>query len=269
MRYLAYLVLLYFVGLSSCKSVDRLFTATAEDDLNETELVERIVDNQLVYEELFFKRVFAEIEKDGKNQGVRANIYLKKDSAIVISVIPVMGIELYRIMLTKTGIFFIDRMNRTVAESTYQALSRRFLVDFNYEQIQRILSNGVFTYPNNDLNLLKRYAGVKKSDSYALSSVGVSRFRNDDSYQIIDILPGIFRVSNSFISYPEKALSMNISYQDFVSVSGEVPFPSKIVLEGIKNQESIVVTLSISSVDIDGGQSISFLMPSNYEKVQF
>jgi hypothetical protein len=217
----------------------------------------------------FLKVCLPKLSLDGKNQAVRANIYIKKDSAIIISVIPIMGIELYRIMLNQTGVFFIDRMNRTVAESDYQTLSRKFLVDLNFHQIERILSNNVFTYPVNDLQLLKRYTGMTNSKSYTLSSLGVNRFRNDKSYQVIEVLPDIFRVSSSFISYPDKNLSMRVSYQDFASFYDQLPFPSKIIIEGIKQLESIVVTLSINSLDIDGSQSISFSMPSGYAKVTF
>ncbi len=268
-QWLIYLSLIYVIGFSSCRSIDRIFVGSASDDFNESELVDLVIANQLKYDEVFYKRAFIEIQQNGKSQAVRANIYLKRDSAIIISVIPIMGIELYRIMLDRQGIFLIDRMNRTFAEMDYASISNRVLVDFNYDQIQSILTNGVFTYPANNIQSLKYFSGVKTETHYSLTSAGVSRYRKDKSFQIIDVLPELFRINNSYISYPSRKISMNIAYSDFISLANNIPFPSTIVLQGKKDQEAIVVTFTFTSVDIDGNQSISFSMPANYAKVQF
>ena len=268
-KWLIYFLLIFLIGLNSCRSFDRIFVGSASDDFNESELVDLVIANQLPYNQIFYKRAFIEIEQNEKNQAVRANIYLKRDSAIVISVVPIMGIELYRIMLDKEGIFLIDRMNRTIAEMDYAAISNRILLEFNYEQIQSILTNGVFTYPVNRIQSLKDFKGVNNETHYSLTSAGVSRYRKDESFQIVDVLPELFRVKNSYISYPSRKISMNIAYSDFISLTDNVPFPSKIVLQGNRDQEAIVVTLTFTSVDIDGNQSISFSMPTNYAKVKF
>lgn len=267
--WLIYLLLIFLVGFNGCKSLDRIFVGSATDALDEDELVDLIIDKQLNYQDIFYKRAFIEIEQNGKNQAVRANIYLKKDSAIIVSVVPIMGIELYRLLLDKEGVYLIDRMNRTTSEMDYASISKRVLVDFNYDQIQSILTNGVFTYPVNNIQSLRKFSGSKKETHYSLTSAGVSRFRSDESFQIVDILPDLFRISNAYISYPKKEISMNIAYSDFVSLSGDIPFPSKIVIQGNKSQEAIVLTLTFPSVDINGNQSLLFSIPPSYAKVKF
>jgi hypothetical protein len=268
-QWLIYLLLIFLVGFNACKSLDRIFVGSATDPLDEDELVDLIIDKQLNYHDIFFKRAFIEIEQNGKNQAVRANIYLKKDSAIIISVVPIMGIELYRLLLDKEGVYLIDRMNRTTSEMDYASISKRVLVDFTYDQIQSILTNGVFTYPVNNIQSLRKFSGTKKETHYSLTSAGVSRFRNDESFQIVDILPDVFRISNAYISYPKKEISLNIAYSDFVSLSGDIPFPSKIVIQGNKSQEAIVLTLTFPIVDINGNQSLLFSIPPSYAKVKF
>lgn len=268
-RGLLYLLLLFLVGFNSCKTLDRIFVGSVTDALDEDELVDLVIANQLNYNNIFYRRAFIEIEQNGKNQAVRANIYLKKDSAIIVSVVPIMGIELYRILLDKQGVYLIDRMNRTISEMDYSSISKQVLVDFSFDQIQSILTNGVFTYPVNSIQSLKKFSGSKNETHYSLTTAGVSRFRNDESIQIVNILPNLFRISSSHISYPSRKISMNIAYSDFISLSRDIPFPSKIVLQGNKSQETIILTLTFTSVDIDGDQSLSFSIPSNYAKVNF
>ena len=257
------------ISFNSCKSIDRIFVGSAIDELDEEELVELVIESQLEYDEIFFRRAFVEIVMNGSNKAGRANIYLKRDSAIIVSVMPIMGIELYRIKFDQDSVFLIDRMNRTTSESDYASFSKDVLVNFNFGHIQSILTNSIFVYPINNVQQLKRFYGVKNENYYSLTSAGVPRFKKDESFQVVDILPDIFRINNSYISYPSRDVSMDISYQDFVSIDGNKPFPLRIVFKGESSLESVLLTLTFSSVVIDGDQSISFSVPSNYAKIKF
>ena len=97
---------------SSCKTVKRAVSFGERQDLSLSELVDSVKDRSVVFDELYLKRVFVDIKTDERSLAGRANILIKKDSVIIISVIPIMGIELYRIKLDKEGVYILDRLNK-------------------------------------------------------------------------------------------------------------------------------------------------------------
>jgi len=253
--------------LPSCKSFDNLSIGHVNTNIDKDEVVNLIIKGNLSYDEIFIKRALIELDFHDQNQAVRANIYIKRDSAIIISVVPFMAIEMYRIMFDKKGFYLVDRMNKTIIESDYASLSENFFVSLDYSQIQSILTNSVFTYPVNNLRNLMKYKGLFTDEHYTFTSAHVSKFKNNSSIQTIDVLPGLFRVYNTFISYPDHNMSMKISYDDYSYITDSIIFPSRMTFNGIRNEQTIFMSFTYLSVVIDGDQSLSFSVPSNYAKI--
>lgn len=255
---------LFIFLFGSCKSLDAFFPGVVKREMNERELIKAIEDNAPDYQHLFFRRAFVEFKQNGKSQAVRANIYIRKDSAIIVSVIPVMGIEMYRIQLSENEIIVLDRLNRKVMRSDYKSLSQRFLVDFNFNQFQQILSNGVFIFPDGH-GSLKAFEMQRDSVSYLLSS----GTKQDGSHQDLRFMPGAYRLLSSVIQFPDRDIVMELNYSDFLMVDGRFLFPRLIFMEGQRLQESITLSIQLSSIDVDGSQSLNFSIPSGYDEVHF
>ncbi|WP_158522759.1 DUF4292 domain-containing protein [Geofilum rhodophaeum] len=232
--------------------------------MNERELIKAIEDNALDYQHLFFRRAFVEFKQNGKSQAVRANIYIRKDSAIIVSVIPVMGIEMYRLQLSKNEIIVLDRLNRKVMRSDYKSLSQRFLFDFNFLQFQQILSNGVFVFPEGR-GSLRSFKMQRDSMSYLLTS-GTNQ---DGSHQYLRFMPDAYRLLSSEVQFPDRDIVMELAYSDFLKVDGGFLFPSLIFMEGQRLQDSITLSIQLSSIEVDGSQSLNFSIPSGYDEVHF
>ncbi|TCO10967.1 uncharacterized protein DUF4292 [Natronoflexus pectinivorans] len=267
--------LFLLIYLGSCRSIDRIFVGKPLGDYTEIELVEEIINNEIQFNTLFYRRLLANIDHGGQERSVRANMYIKKDQEIVISVIPFMGIEAVRIKFDKVSVQIMDRINREYSVATYQQLSNRFNVPLSYDILERILTNRMFEFPFNQISNIKRYSGDVYDNFYSLKSHDDRTYarmldtNSYNTYQRIDILPDIYRVLSSFIDQPGNNTSLRIGYADFRSFNGNEVFPYSIRIIGNMGSNSAKLELNLNQVEKNSDASIGFSIPSNYERVNF
>ncbi len=265
-------VLVFF---SSCRTKEKVSTVAILPRLTGKEIIRNLEDTDFDFASVFFKRVVINIEDDNQNLSFKANVFLIKDSSVVVSILPAMGIELYRVLLEPGGFKVLDRLNKEVTLSGYETLNSRFLVQLDFDLIQNILTNRLFNYPAESDKAIHNYdVGVDHS-SYLLSSVNhrkLQRIYNHGTHELvlhqISIDPGIFRINGNKISDIGAGLNVNIDYSGFEEYGNKkAVFPQKIAVTGSKNDKSFKVSIKFGEVDFDGDSRISFKVPDKYETV--
>lgn len=78
-------------------------------------------------------------QNDDQNLSATANIRIKKDSVIWISITPGFGIEAARGLITRDSIMFINRLDNEYSAFSFQELSDKFNFKINYDLLQSIL----------------------------------------------------------------------------------------------------------------------------------
>ena len=76
---------------------------------------------------------------DGDNVSATANIRVKKDSIIWISVTPGFGIEAARGLITRDSVSFINRLDKEYSTYSFKELSDKFNFDISYDLLQAVL----------------------------------------------------------------------------------------------------------------------------------
>ena len=76
---------------------------------------------------------------DGDNVSATANIRVKKDSIIWISVTPGFGIEAARGLITRDSVSFINRLDKEYSTYSFKELSNKFNFDISYDLLQAVL----------------------------------------------------------------------------------------------------------------------------------
>lgn len=77
---------------------------------------------------------------DGKKRiALNANIRIKKDSVIWISLSPILGIEVARALITRDSVSLLDRINQEYISMDFVSLSREFNFSLNYDLIQSFI----------------------------------------------------------------------------------------------------------------------------------
>jgi hypothetical protein len=174
------------------------------------------------------------INKEGQETKINAQIRIKKDSVIWISVKAPLGIEVFRTMITPDSIYYMSRMNKTYFVKNISHIKEVVKADVSFIKLQEIL----FASPN------------------------ITVFNSDkENYEI---LKDIFRVSKIYLQEKEDK-KVSIFYSDYKAFSelGGLYFPNKIFVD-IKSTEVFTAEINYTKIKFHKISSISFIIPKSY-----
>ena len=124
---------------------------TLEEKGAET-LLKNITDSAF-YGNWINAKASVESEIDGEKNNFNINLRICRDSAIWVSVSPLLGIEVVRVLLTKDSVRFIDRINKQYKISGYKLINDLLHAgNLDFEIIQGILTGSLFAYKKNKFN---------------------------------------------------------------------------------------------------------------------
>ena len=136
-RFKLILALILLIVLSSCKLQQK---AKKKDlKVNRTEyLLQQLDMNKFQFEHLTLK-AGVQLYQDGKKTPFKANIRIRKDSLIWVSITPALGIEVARVMITRDSIKVMNRIDRNYFIGDYKYINEGFNVELEFRTIQAIL----------------------------------------------------------------------------------------------------------------------------------
>lgn len=286
------------LGIQSCKVA--FINKGKGENLRPAKLYKNLQENTFNYEYLTLK-VSAEMFSGETSEEFSGIIRIKKDSIIWIS-IRSYNIEGARVCITQDSVKFLNRMATTYYLGDFDFLTDRFQIDLDYNTIQSVLTNSFFFYPQSE-DTAKTIVDFKPCDDsiyHCMSSISqrkYSRYYVDDKhsnrwdrkldkeaadtidnqayryesnefvFQIVKVLPELFRVYDMYIENYIQQQSLYIMYGEQV-LSEEQYFPSQITIDLLTPKFETKVVLTIESVSVDSEEmSFPFKIAEKYQEI--
>ncbi|MEP7170148.1 MAG: DUF4292 domain-containing protein, partial [Bacteroidota bacterium] len=142
------------------------------EDRTADELLKAINDSSFSAEWINGK---ASVESDieGKTNSFDISLRIKKDSIIWISISPLLGIEVARVLITKDSIKFMDRFHKKFQVSNYDFLNDLLKMNLDFEIVQGILTGNIFAYKKSKFNSVY----IEENQYYILSTLGKHKLK--------------------------------------------------------------------------------------------
>ena len=138
------LFILAIIFLSSCKSkavfVDTKTPAAVvkeENALTSEKIIQNHYNNKSDFSTLYI-RASAKYKHEDDSQSVSAEIKIKKDEKILVS-IRVLGITVAKALITPNEVKYYEKINGNYFEGNYEALSQWLGTDLDFNKIQNML----------------------------------------------------------------------------------------------------------------------------------
>jgi hypothetical protein len=254
------LFLLMAVFLANCsskkKTVAAVQTASMEDSLvitNSNKTTDLIVQNVLDLEKTKkFKSLFikasARYEDTYQSQNVQADIRIKKDQIILVSV-RFVGITMAKALITPDKVQYYEKANGTHFEGDFTTLSRWLGTELNFEKLQNLLiGNALF-------DLSKEKLESKSNDNE--HGLYANNHRIEKEFWIQK--DNHYLVKQSFLRKPENQ-NLQVHYPSFQQHQGFV-LPSQILLEAIQESQKTSISLKYTSVVLNEDFSFPYSVP--------
>ncbi len=110
----------------------------------EQQLAQKVIAAQPVFQTAEASKVRVGITYAGQKISVNGSVSIITDSLMVMSVQPLLGIEMFRLELTPQHVLIIDKMGRKYVQVTYAELAERTGMPLTFGDIQAVFINRMF-----------------------------------------------------------------------------------------------------------------------------
>ena len=262
-------LLLIILAFSACK----LQKNAKRKDLRvnkTTYLFEQMDKNEFEFENLSLKAA-VQLYQNDKKTPFKANIRIRKDSLIWVSITPALGIEVARIMITTDSLKVLNRIDRNYFVGDYEYINKRFNIDLEFSTIQSILVGNSIAFEHDEkVNLAidkgKFYLGNMKKRKVKKANEKPGRIEKQKEEVVsLWIDQSSFKVSNFIFSDLLANRFLTGSYSKFLQVDDQ-SLPSDLTFD-FQSEKPAKVDLQYSKVSLEGPLKFSFNISSKYEQV--
>lgn len=212
----------------------------------------------------FGAKVSVDSDINNQTNSFSANLRIKKDSAIWISISPALGIEVARALITPDSLKFINRINGTYFKGDYKYLNELLQIEVNFKMIQAILLGNVYLHYS-----IEQYIRDRENSELVLSTLKKRRIRRDIDLEI----PQILTQEIWFSSLQNKIVRMEmqdyrpvrkftVNYLQFEKVD-ELNMPNKLIITA-QADKHVKIDLEYSRMTINKELNLPFNIPENY-----
>lgn len=161
-----------------------------------------------------------------KSFGATANIRIKKDSVIWISITPGFGIEVARALITQDSVMYMNRLDKEYEQYSFRELSQRLNFDMSFGLLQAVLLGNIPLEINPNDKIAKKgnfFVVTQENNNLFIENFIGAQSRKLERVAILE------QGKKSRIS---KQNALHLSYTDFQQVDGtrQVPFKSDVSL---------------------------------------
>ena len=267
LRALALSSVLLAMMLAGCRTTRSAATkadkAVAEA-LSEAEYVQQVGRLSTPDYRTLTATMYVELNPDTKDEmSSRARLKIIRGRCLQISITPLVGIELFRLEVSRDSVKIIDRMGRRYAAEPIDEIKRQipayakvdFPYDFHYEHLEALLTDRLFT-PDGEAFSMDRF-----QQQHLL--LGARRFRAKDTERMTYdfTTDSRARLIATEVIFPFLELKWN--YSRFQTVGGR-PFPlyMEAEVEGVNK-----LCIRFDKVETDVPVEMFFPIPDNYKRI--
>ncbi|MBI2280912.1 MAG: DUF4292 domain-containing protein [Bacteroidetes bacterium] len=283
----------------SCKAPKEVVKEKVKlEHFSTKELLERLELNEFKFETLSTK---ADITfTDEKETSFKANLRIRKDSAIWMSITPALGIEMARVLITKDSVLFMDRIHNKYFVGDFAFINKTFDVDMDYSMLEALLVGNSMEFEKDDKI---RTSIDRKKDFYFIGTERKRKVKRDikkdikkekevikNQSQILWIYPENFKIAELMLIDPEKNQSLKglftnhkpVKDPSMESALNEVQeigtdsteqlvdkqlFPFNLSFN-IESKKNLKIEVEYNKVTLNKELNLSFKIPEKYEQIQ-
>jgi len=250
-KYFAFLI----VGLLfSCKSKAVLVQGKAKEALSSDQIVANHYHNKKEFSTLYIKST-ARYEDDKQSQKVTAEIKIKKDEMILIS-IRFLGITMAKALITPTEVKYYEKINNSFFEGDYTTLSRWLGSDLNFNKVQNMLLGEALE----DLNKGKYTANIvdqmfKLEDSTDVNTTKEYFFESDK-----------YLIKKQQVTQKSEERTLQIVYPNYTDVH-QILMPTNIIIDAIQSKGKTNISIDYNSITFNEELSFPYSVPEGYDQI--
>ncbi len=249
--------------LAGCRSSKQTGTRDSETVRSDKELF-ALLEEQAFQFETLTARLNVDLNLPGNQMSSRVDLKMIRDSAFQLSVQPFLGIEIFRIEISRDSLKVLDRMNKRYVAEDYATLKGQIPIAFNYYNLQALFTNQLFLPGEQQIsrNQYKRFDYAQQGTTTEMHVEDLMNllytFTADNEGKIL----------STQIVDPASRYALQWQYTDFRLTADKQLFPMRMDVQLQKQDNPLGgITLYFSRTQTDTPVQMDFSIPSKYKRV--
>ncbi|MGV8092342.1 MAG: DUF4292 domain-containing protein [Mangrovibacterium sp.] len=274
------------LAMASCKAPKTL-TTTRLKPISTNKLIRNVEENIFDYESFDIKRISCQYETSREKVSFRASLESVKDKYILVSLSKI-NLPVAKLLLTPDSVKMINYFEKTFSVNDYSSLNKFFNANIDFNVIQSILTNDIFSYRDDPRDQdFREFVTYTDSGMYVLQSLKnrklerIERKRKeekierylkklDEENMIIQSLyidPVHYKIRRIVLDDRAENRILNINFSEFQAIDNYFyPGDIHIRFKGPGDFVSLKIKLGKFSTQTTG-QNFSFKVPERYKRV--
>ncbi len=264
LKYCASLLLLLFIGMYACKSKEKIIQAdSALEHKANSKLFEDIMYKGLKFN-TFSSKLSMTISTGTKTVSSKGNLRIVNNEAILLSVQPLFGIEMFRLYVEPDHLIVLDRMNKRYVKETFDDLTEKNSIGFNFYSLQSLFTNNLFVPEQSSISAsdYRKFKYSETSEQYVLSASD-KKSNIDYSFSI----NGNDQITLTQLALPKKNYSLHWNYSQF-SLMRDLFFPHEMMVVASTQKNKLNASFSLSDINLETQMDLETTIPSSYTKME-
>jgi hypothetical protein len=214
-----------------------------------------------------------DIQVDSSNTSFSGTVRIRKDSIIWMTISPLLGIEVARVLLNKDTAMFIDKIHDRYFQGNYDYIDSLLDDDIDYELVQSVMVGSNIDFYNDTTKLKGYYDGQQ----YLLSTVARRQIRKilfhnrtihtKNDVQFIWFDKKDYHINRIRVEDFVNHRTLDAFYGDFQQVDS-VMFPTHIQYV-ISAEKTIKIDLQYKKVYFKTHEDTPFTILPKYERIEY
>ncbi len=205
-------------------------------------------------------------DKTGETNTFDINLRMRSDSAIWISITPLLGIEVARVLISHDSIILLDRIHKTYMKRDYKYFEDWLNTKVNYDMLQAVIVGNYFQYVEKE-----KLRSIYEEEPYIILSTlnkrqarRMAEEKDPNKPLVQDFwIDGNYRIARSKITDEKKERTVEALYKNFSEVNGHL-FPTNILLT-INEVTQTIIQVDYKKVENSESLQMPFFVPEKYQ----
>lgn len=197
----------------------------------------------------------AHYETDKQSQNVTAEIKIKKDEKIIIS-IRFLGITMAKALITPTQVQYYEKLNSSYFDGNFEAISQFVGADLNFQKLQNVLiGQAIEAFPAEacKITIEQNWVKVEKDNG---SAAFITYF--------FDAVNS--RLQKQVIQQQAQERLLTVTYPKFASYTNLI-LPANIVVNALQKEAKMNLSVEYTDVTVNEELSFPYAVPEGYKRI--
>lgn len=241
------IIVFVFLFITACNLKRGVVTNNNLNNINIEDLIKNVNKNTISKDWITIRGKIT-INSNKENIALGANIKIRKDSLVWLSITaPIIG-EVSRVMISKDSVYYINRSNSTWMIKSIDYASKQINVDLSYTLIEQIITSAI-TLP--ETNYLSEVNGDRL----------VIKDNLDSSSYVVDIMYNYIKEAN--LNFRENNC-LQIRYSG-LQMFDQKHYPKE--LNVISSNNSFNLGIKYSKIKSSNKEKVLFNIPESYNEI--